>query len=363
MLTVSTPEEQVIAPALAEESATVKLRVERTRYSAEEFAPERTAHPSYDLRWLPVLERGLSHPTYMLTARDAAGVSVGQLPLAFVSSRLFGRFLVSLSYVNSAGVQTRDPNVAQCLIDEAVLLAEDLDCRYLELRQETPFEHPALTFARTDKCLMRFPLPETVDALWNGLKASVRNQVRKGQRPGYDVRWGRDELLDGFYAVFARNMRDLGTPVFGRRLFQSILREFRTDAELCVVFDKQQPIAGALLVHGSEVTEVPSASALHEYRSTNVNMLMYWHLLARAVERRSRVFDFGRSTRDGNTFQFKKQWGAEPHPSTWQYHVRRGSTDAMRPENAGNRRMIEVWKRLPVWFTRVIGPSIVRGIP
>lgn len=322
-----------------------------------------TGHPSYDLRWLPVLERGLSHPTYLLTASSAHGQVVGRLPLALVASRLFGRFLVSLPYVNAAGVQTSDPTIARRLIDEAVLLAAELDCRYLELRQEFAVEHPALTAARTDKCLMRMPLPSTVDALWDGLKAKVRSQVRKGQRPGYDVRWGRHDQLDPFYAVFAHNMRDLGTPVFGRRLFAAILDQFGADAELCVVRDGQRSIAAALLVHGREVTEVPSASALAAYRPTNVNMLMYWHLLARAVERGSQVFDFGRSTRDGNTFQFKKQWGAEPHPSVWQYHVRHGSMDAMRPDHAGNRRLIELWKRLPVWLTRLVGPTIVRGIP
>lgn len=165
--------------------------------------------------------------------------------------------------------------------------------------------------------------------------------------PSYDLRW----------------LPVLEQGLFGRRLFQAILREFDSDAELCVVFDKQRPIAGALLVHGGEVTEIPSASALNSYRSTNVNMLMYWHLLERAVTRKSRIFDFGRSTHDSNTFQFKKQWGAEPHPSTWQYHIRRGSTESMRPDHAGNRRMIKIWKRLPIWFTRLIGPPIVRGIP
>ncbi len=358
-----TPSDCSIIASEASELRDTNIRIERIRGGATGTASEPTEHPSYDLRWLPVLEQGLAHSTYLLVARGSEGEVLGQLPLALVSSLLFGRFLVSLSYVNSAGVQTTDATVAQRLIDEAVKLTEELDCRYLELRQESAVEHPALTFARTDKCLMRLPLPNTVDALWDGLKAKVRNQVRKGQRPGYEVVWGSHELLNDFYTVFAQNMRDLGTPVFGRRLFQAILDSFGGDAELCVVRDGLRPIAGALLVHGSQVTEVPSASALNEYRSSNVNMLMYWHLLARAVERGSHVYDFGRSTRDGNTFQFKKQWGAEPHPSVWQYHVRRGSTESMRPDHAGNRRMIEIWKRLPVWLTRLIGPSIVRGIP
>ena len=55
-------------------------------------------------------------------------------------------------------------------------------------------------------------------------------------------------------------------------------------------------------------------------------MLMYWHLLERAVERGQGTFDFGRSSPESNTYQFKKQWGAVPAPAEWQYYVRSGDS-------------------------------------
>ena len=83
-------------------------------------------------------------------------------------------------------------------------------------------------------------------------------------------------------------------------------------------------------MHGPGVTEVPSASSLRSHNATNANMLMYWHLLQRAISRGQQVFDFGRSSRDSNTFRFKKQWGAQPEPAAWQYYVREGSASDMR---------------------------------
>ena len=41
-----------------------------------------------------------------------------------------------------------------------------------------------------------------------------------------EVRFGNDQLL-GFYEVFARNMRDLGTPVLPRAFFERIVEVFR----------------------------------------------------------------------------------------------------------------------------------------
>lgn len=358
----------VSSPGSAEQaavstSAESPLRVFRRRVTESQTESDPRRPPAgLDRRWLTALRDGLSHSVYELIA-ERGGLVVGRLPVALVSSALFGRFLVSLPYINSAGLETDDSAAASGLIDEAVDLARELRVRYLEIRQERELTHPLLTDARMEKVLMRRPLPATADELWADLDPKVRNQIRKGQKSEFQVMWGGADQLDGFYDVFARNMRDLGTPVFGKRLFSSILRDLGADAELCVVRDGAKPVAAALLIHDADRTEVPSASALFEYRASNVNMLMYWHLLGRAIERGQAVFDFGRSSVDGNTYRFKKQWGAAPSPSVWQYHVLQGSRDALRPDNPGNRRLIEIWKRLPVWLTRCIGPSIVRGIP
>jgi hypothetical protein len=92
-------------------------------------------------------------------------------------------------------------------------------------------------------------------------------------------------------------------------------------------------------------------------------MLMYWHLLERAVARGQEVFDFGRSSEGSPTFRFKKQWGATAAPAEWQYHLRRGTVGDMRPDNPRYRRFIATWQRMPLWLTRSLGPRIVRGIP
>jgi FemAB-related protein (PEP-CTERM system-associated) len=288
---------------------------------------------------------------------------LAQLPLCFVNSRLFGRFLVSLPYINSSGVTAQSDRAAEVVIDRAVVLADELDCRFLELRHEAPIEHPALTRTVNEKVHMRMELPGSAPELRTNLKAKVRNQVKKGESQGFSIAWGGQELLEEFYAVFSRNMRDLGTPVFGRKLFSAILDNFPDSAELCSVRDGLRPVASALLIHGEDSTEVPSASSLREENNRNPNMLMYYHLLARSIERGQRVFDFGRSTPNAPTFRFKKQWGAEPFPANWQYHVRQGDVGEMRPNNPKYKLMIRAWQCLPLWCANLLGPHIVRGIP
>jgi FemAB-related protein (PEP-CTERM system-associated) len=334
-----------------------RLPALETYVAAQEQMPL-SRHPG----WLSVLERGLGHEVLCLEAVED-GKTCGLLPLAHVHSLLFGHFLVSLPYLNHGGVLADNERVAQLLIDQSIELAKRLNVRYLELRHERALEHPALGDRMNHKVHMRLPLPATPGTLWDRLSGKVRNQVRKGQKSQLSVVWGGEDLLDEFYAVFSHNMRDLGTPVYGRRFFQSILRQFGERAELCVVRTGDKPAATALLLHGWGVTEVPSASSLRQFSSTCANMLLYWHLLERAVQRGQSVFDFGRSSMDSNTFRFKKQWGAEPSPADWQYHVRIGTINAVRPENPRYQRFIRMWQRMPLWLTRLVGPAIVRGIP
>jgi FemAB-related protein (PEP-CTERM system-associated) len=325
------------------------------------FRGDRAPH-THDPAWLRVLERGLHHDVYALEAAEGDRTR-GVLPLAFVRSLLFGRFLVSLPYLNSNGVLADGDQARRRLIDRALALADELKVRHLELRHEEAVEHPALAGRMDAKVHMRLSLPDFPGPLWGRLSGKVRNQVRKGEKSGLSVAWGGAELLADFHAVFSRNMRDLGTPVYGLGLFQSILTQFPGDAELCVVRADQTPVAAALLLHGKGVTEVPSASSLRQLNHTCANMLLYWNLLERAVLRGQAVFDFGRSTIDGPTYRFKKQWGARPTPAVWQYYARGGVAADVRPENPRYQRLIRIWQRLPLSLTRWIGPAIVRGIP
>ena len=320
----------------------------------------------HDPAWLDALADGLGHRPLVLVHRSPRGEIEGVLPLAWVRSRLFGRFLVSLPYLNRAGVVADHERAADALIDEACRLGERGGAKYVELRHDAAsLPHDRLQETRSDKARMVLDLPGDGGAVWKRMPSKVRNQVRKGDKFDLELRWGGAENVRAFHDVFAVVMRDLGTPVYPRRLFAAIVERLDGRAELAVVRHEGRPVAGALLVHDpiEGTTQVPSAACLRSANAMNANMWMYHQLLERAVERGSGRFDFGRSSEDSGTWRFKRQWGARPVPSPWQYCRLRGSTDAVRPDNPKYRRKIELWRRLPLWATRLAGPTIVKGIP
>src|SRR3954454_3733376 len=68
--------------------------------------------------WLCVLQQGLGHQPYALEPTRGER-TVGVMPLAYVRSLLFGRFLVSLPYLNYGGALADDERAAAALTDRA----------------------------------------------------------------------------------------------------------------------------------------------------------------------------------------------------------------------------------------------------
>ena len=311
--------------------------------------------------WRAVCESAFGHHCpYLLAESD--GELLGVLPLVQLNSRLFGNFLVSMPYFNYGGALCHSETARQALLKAASDLARDAGCSHLELRDTRPMSGWP---ARTDKVAMWLTLPGSVDALWQTIGSKVRAQIKKAREAELSFSFGGAELLDDFYRVFSIHMRDLGTPVYSRHFFATILQKGPGQPVLVVGRDQSgNPVSVAMLLRFGQRMEVPWASTLRSAHGANTNMALYWQLLAFACEQGCHQFDFGRSTQDAPTYRFKKQWGAQPVQLHWHYWLADGGNlPQLNPNNPKYRLAIRAWKRLPVWLTRVVGPPIVRNLP
>lgn len=310
--------------------------------------------------WLSVMTQALGHQDRSLVAergRDVCGV----LPIVLLSHWFFGTYHVSLPWLDYGGIVAEDPEARSLLMEAAVSQARADGASFIELRSVERVWSDLPT--RDDKVALLLQLGPS-DSVWRRLDPKVRNQVRKAQRAGLRCQFGREDLLPVFYHVFARNMRDLGTPVWGIELFRNILTAFPKESEVAVVWHGPHAIAAGLTIAFRDRVAMPSASALRKLRPLCPNDLLYWEVIKRACEQGYGTFDFGRCTIGSGTFQFKKQWGAAVVPLHWQY-VLLSRTDIPRlnPSNPRFEILIEAWKRLPVSLATWLGPRIVHHLP
>jgi FemAB-related protein (PEP-CTERM system-associated) len=352
----------VSAPALQVASARpVTVRDDVPAELSEAYV---AAHPfasAYHRRaWLDVVEAAFGHRTQYLVAESGETVA-GVLPLVFFRSPLFGRFTVSMPFFNYGGVLADTAAAERALVARAIDETRAEGGSHLELRHTG--QHFNDLTPKRHKVAMLLPLEATVDLQWTALDRKLRNQVRKAEKSDLEAVSGGRELLPEFYQVFARHMRDLGTPVYGARFFHEVLRSC-PDARIFVVRRLGQPIAASLVHWHGHTIEVPWASALRESNPLCANVFLYWQMVCFAIALGARTFDLGRSTPGEGTWQFKKQWGAEARELVWEYWTADGAAvPALSPANPKFSLAIRAWQRLPLPVATMLGPRIVRNIP
>lgn len=331
----------------------------------DDFVRARPSASIYMLSgWASLAREVFGHEVYFLEARTAQRQLVGVLPLVRQKSLLFGDFLTSVPFFNYGGALADTPGHRQVLMEQARALAQNLGCRYLEFRDTQP--QPGRWRVRTDKVALVLDLPPDFAALAKQLGAKLRSQVKRAEREAPTVRQGGLELLDDFYGVFCRTMRDLGTPVYPRRFFAAILERFPRECLLVMVYRHGQPAAGGFLVLANGHSEIPWAACRDDAKAAGFNMRLYWEVLRAATERGCRQFDFGRSTADSGTYKFKLQWGAKPVQLYWhRWEKGEAVSEAPRPVSEGRlmRRATEIWKRLPLGVANTLGPLVSPSLP
>jgi FemAB-related protein (PEP-CTERM system-associated) len=310
--------------------------------------------------WKGVYERTYGHRGVYLAAYDGE-VLKGVLPLVYVRSLVFGKFLVSSPFVSYGGPLGESAAI-QALADDASSRAKQLGVKLLELRSRGALPLTMPVSLRKITVVLDLPA-DSPKPLWDSLDANVRRRVRRAEKAEITTRFGPDELLP-FYRVFSRHMRDLGTPVHARRLFEELLSAFPDDIWFGCSYYQGQPIACIGGFEWNGEFEVTWASALFEHKQLAANMLIYWNFIERSIERGLRVFNFGRCTPDGGTHRFKRQWeGAKDEQLHWYQDRAADVAGTPSPDDPSYAWGPRLWKRLPRPLADVLGPRIVRGIP
>jgi serine/alanine adding enzyme len=339
------------------------MRVDRFAGTPEEWDAFVRTIPGWThfhlIGWRTLIERVFGHECLYLEARTPEGELAGVLPLVRVKSLVFGHYLVSMPFVNYGGPLGTTPAI-QALVSHATALAAHERVRLLELRSRAPL--PIALPASHRKITVLLDLPESAEGLWKRLDPKVRNQIRRPQKEGITVRFGPSEVTP-FFEVFAHHMRDLGTPVQSRRLFQAIAEQFPDDVWFACAYLSGRPVACGCAIRWEREVEMTWASALVAYKRLAPNMLLYWRFMERAIAEGITTFNFGRCTPGSGTHRFKQQWGSRDEPLWWYGAADRDGITTPSPHEAGYAWGARLWKRLPVPLATALGPRIVRYIP
>jgi FemAB-related protein (PEP-CTERM system-associated) len=282
-----------------------------------------------------------------------------------VRSHLFGNALVSTSFCVYGGPVATDGPAERALDAAALDLARSLKVDHLEYRLRP---RPQKASWRDDwacnadlYATFRKEMDPDPEKNLLAIPRKQRAVIRKGIKNNLQARIETD--LDRFFPVYAQSRRDLGTPIFPKRLFENLRAEFGRACEIVTVFQENEPVSTLMTFYFRDEVLPYYGAGTAAARTCAAYDFMYWDVMRRACEQGYRIFDFGRSKRDTGAWAFKKHWGFDPQPLHYQYRLfRRQSVPDVNPSNPKYQLLISLWKRLPIPVANAIGPAVSRSL-
>lgn len=307
--------------------------------------------------WRDVIGGYLRHPMFYLYIEQDGEIQ-GVLPLARVKSWLFGDALISLPFLVYGGPIGTTQEAVDRLIQSATDLARDLGVDYLELRNREqitgwPRKDAYVTF--------RKEIPDNPADALTSIPRKQRAVVRKAIKAGLDSHMDTD--ASRLYAVLSECKRNLGTPFFSQEYLQTIADTFGEECEILTVTKDESTVASVMSFRfREEILPYYGGGGLLA-RALGGNDFMYWKVMERACQQGLRLFDYGRSQKDTGPYRFKKYWGFEPEPLSYEYYlVKATEIPQLDPSNKRYRALIRAWTRLPLPIARFVGPHIARRL-
>ena len=312
-------------------------------------------------RWLRAVERGTRQRAVGIAAMRQ-GEIVGWLPLTEIHSPIFGRALVSSGFAVGGGVLAENQAIAEMLCGHAQDLALRHSCDSIELRGG--FAPEGWRVTSDSHCGFVAELASSDDEQLTAIPRKQRAEVRKSLKTPFHIDIGRSENdRTMHYAVYAESVRNLGTPVFPRSLFDAVLDEFEDSSDILTVSIDGKPVASVLSLYDGRTIMPYWGGGRHEARTLRANERMYYELMLHARRKGCTRFDFGRSKTGSGPWHYKKNWGFAPEPLSYAYWTAPGrSARDADPTSAAYARKIALWKRLPLGLANRIGPFIARGL-
>jgi len=311
--------------------------------------------------WKRVMEKTYGYRPYYFAAKRGERIT-GVAPAFLISNWMSGRSLISLPFAVYGGICAEDGESEDALINHLEALASELNVEYFELRDRggsvRPFYH-----ANSRHATFTMPVHPGTDDLYKAFPKDIRYMLRKADKSALRSRRGFDQL-HSFYHLMTLNLRRLGTPAFPKALFENLINEYPGQVDLTVVYSGDEPVAGGMSFFFREWMQPYYIGSKEEAKTLAANHFLWWELIKIAATSGCSTFDFGRSKKNSGNYDFKKKWNPQIESLNYQVRLfRRKDAPDFSPMNPKFELATNIWKKLPLGLTRVVGPRVVRWFP
>jgi FemAB-related protein (PEP-CTERM system-associated) len=317
--------------------------------------------PFHLVAWKKTIEESFRFKPFYLVAKQNGRIC-GVLPLFSVQNAVIGHVLISTPFAVYGGILATGEAPRRALYDRAREIGEKLGVDHIEYRNAFPEQCVGeqnvsiyVSFAQ--------PLVADAEATLESLPKKTRNLVRKALKQPFRMEYGVRKLKR-FQDLYSANMRRLGTPCFPSKHFANVVRNFGELVDVREVWLGNKPMAASLNFFFRGEMHIYYAAADTKFNSLGPNTFMYYDHLCWAGKSGLKSFDFGRSKRGTGVFEFKRHWNTTMRELPYEFVlIRRKELPNFTSTNPRFQLAIKIWRRVPLWLTRIIGPRVIRFFP
>ena len=209
-------------------------------------------------------------------------------------------------------------------------------------------------------------LPATVEQMWKEtITGNARTSVRKADKFGVEVSFCEGSQLDIFQELNEQHAAYHGTPIHKRSWYPTLIEKFGKQSEIVIGRFNGTPVGALLVLYHEEKAILHAAINDTNFRHIPVMDKLLWAYFEKTISSAGVTsFDFGRTRADSGKRFFKRKWGAIEKPLNYSYLMKPGHVvPQILPENPALAPAIVVWRHLPRWVHRSVGPLVRVRIP
>ncbi len=307
--------------------------------------------------WYQVIKSVFKHkPQYLLAEQD--GKIVGVLPLFEQKSNIFGHALISTPFCVYGGVLSDSDAIRHKLEKSALELGHSLKVDYVELRDKNQRQSEGPWVSHCHHATFSSILNETPDQILTDIKRKQRAVIRHSLKNS--LQWDNKDNTSLCYDVYSQSVRNLGTTVFNKKLFESLKQTFGERCETLVIHDQEgTPVSSVLSFYYKDTVLPYYGGGTNDARDLKSNDYMYYQLMCIAKDKGMTKFDFGRSKKDSGSYKYKKHWGMQEDNLNYRIAlVKAKDLPNLSPNNPKYKILIGIWKKMPLSLSRQIGPQL-----
>ena len=287
------------------------------------------------------------------------------LPVFYIDHLLFGKKLISsgfLEYGSFAG--------------DKKYVAEIINFLYKEFSHKTAFlevrhglegydKEMSALMIKTDEYKRAILQLGAQEEVWKKIQKSKRKSIKKAENDGIKVKMLEKEDIKEIYRLYLKNMKAFGSPAFGKRFFASFFENIVSKGygRVYGAFVNTKLVSVLLGFTYEDTIHITISVSDNKYLKYRPNDAVHWEFIKYGCKNGFKVFDFGRVREDSGQHEYKRKWGTKiielPH-----YYLlwKADKMPRIDPNNPKYKAIVWLWKRVPVFVNRYIGPWLREGL-